>query len=328
MVTGLLVDAHAQEGAETAAARTLGQEGVIAAKEGRCDEAIDKLTRAKKLIQAPTILVPLGECQIALGKIVAGTENLQAAARERLPDDAPKAFVDAQKRAREVLPDALKKLAKINLVIAAPSGVKLTVTDNGQPVSEALLGVDKPSDPGAHVITVSAPGYLTAKGEVTVNSGERAELKLKLEPDPNAPKDVPPDTKIDPPPGGGPGPEPLPPPKPAGSSPLVPAGGVALGLGGAGLILGGVFGGLASGKQGDLDEICVDKVCPDGASDDIDTMKSFAHVSTAGFVVGGVAAVLGATLLGIGLSQGSGGSESAHIEPLIGPGFFGVRGSF
>ncbi len=323
----------AQDEAAIAAARALAQEGSVAAKAGKCEEAVDKLGRAKRIIAAPTILVPLGECQITLGQIVVGTENLQAAAREVLPDDAPKPFVDAQNRARQILPDALKKLARLRVDVVAPAGVDFELTDNGEVVSDALVGVDRPADPKLHKISVKAPGYIEATAEVTLQSGERKAIELKLEVDPNAPKEPPPG------PTGGPttgptagpttGPQPPPTPPPAeGPSALVVGGAVALSLGAAGLIVGGVFGGLASSKKSDLDEVCIEKACPAGSEDDIDDMNTYGNVSTAMFVVGGAAAGLGAILLGVGLASSGSSSEQTTASFVLRPGGFSIEGRF
>src|SRR5450432_1100557 len=81
---------HAEDSAEnTAAARTLGSEGVQLADAGKCPEAIERLTRAEALHHAPTILGRLGECQVNVGSVVEGTENLNRVVREQLPADAP-----------------------------------------------------------------------------------------------------------------------------------------------------------------------------------------------------------------------------------------------
>jgi hypothetical protein len=56
--------ARAQDSAEVAAARDLGQKGTFAAQSGHCDEAIDLLTRARAIMAVPTVLTPLGECEI------------------------------------------------------------------------------------------------------------------------------------------------------------------------------------------------------------------------------------------------------------------------
>ncbi|NUP08312.1 MAG: hypothetical protein HOW73_19855 [Polyangiaceae bacterium] len=327
LVVSIASTAAAQDESAIAAARALGQEGVVAAREGRCGEAVDKLGRAKQLYRAPTILVPLGECQLALGKIVAGTENLQLVARETLAADAPDKFVDAQKRARKLLPDALKKLGRLHLVIDAPPSAELVVTDNGDPVPSVLIGVDRPADPGKHLIEVSAPGFLKGKAEVTLAAGKSERLTIKLEPDPTPPPatqepNAPTEVGTHPGPGS--------PPfvaRERGTSPLVVGGAVSLGVGGVGRLRGAVFGGLTLSKQSDLDAICTNKLCPPGSEEDIDAMHRFGDVSTASFVIGGVGAVLGATLIGIGATR-SDDDPTAGFEVRVGPAFMSLKGVF
>src|SRR5215471_18888470 len=83
--------AQSNQAENVAAARSLGIEGVQLAEAGKCTEAIEKLTRAEALYHAPTILGRLGECQVNVGQIVVGTENLNRVVREQLPPNAPKA---------------------------------------------------------------------------------------------------------------------------------------------------------------------------------------------------------------------------------------------
>jgi hypothetical protein len=320
LLLSLLVPAvaSAQDEAAIAAARELGQQGSLDAKAGRCEEAVDKLSRAKKIIAVPTILVPLGECQIALGRVVVGTENLQAAAREVLAADAPDAFVKAQKRARQILPEALKKLARLRIDVAAPPGVTLTILDNGEPVDSVLVGVDRPADPTTHKVEISAPGFLKASAEIALASGESKRLELKLEPDPNATKPPPP---VDPPQDVGPRdevrkpPAVTPPPPPPSPSPLVPVGGAILGVGGASLLVGAIFGGLAASKKSGLDEVCVEKLCPDAEQSNIDDLVLFGDVSTGMLIAGGVVAGVGLGLLIAGATSSSEPTVGLYLKP-------------
>ncbi|NOU33224.1 MAG: hypothetical protein HOO96_35445 [Polyangiaceae bacterium] len=50
-------------------------------------------------------------------------------------------------------------------------------------------------------------------------------------------------------------------------------------------------------KRSDLDQDCRDKVCPPGAESRLSSFRTSADLSTVFFVVGGVAAVAGVTLL-------------------------------
>src|SRR6476661_5989116 len=89
--------AHADSSAENkSAARSLGIEGIQYARQGDCVKAIPLLERAETLFHAPTILGTLGECQVQVGHLVEGTENLNRVAREALTADAPAAFLQAQ----------------------------------------------------------------------------------------------------------------------------------------------------------------------------------------------------------------------------------------
>jgi len=100
---------YADEAAEnTAAARTLGIEGVQLADAGKCPEAIEKLSRAEALHHAPTILGRLGECQVNVGEVVTGTGV------------APAAGVPASGAAQSAPPGATP--APIGTAVPQPSG--------------------------------------------------------------------------------------------------------------------------------------------------------------------------------------------------------------
>src|SRR6478609_3076316 len=110
-----------------AAARSLGMQGIKMADAGDCQGAIEKLSRAEALYHAPSILGRLGECQVQVGQIVVGTENLNRVVREQLAATAPKAFKDAQERAKGVLSTALPKIAHLTVKVD-PADAKPQVT--------------------------------------------------------------------------------------------------------------------------------------------------------------------------------------------------------
>ena len=164
--------------ADIASARRIGFEGIQLAEKGNCAAAIDKLARAEALRHAPTILGRLGECQIALGKLVVGTENLQTVLREPLPPSAPAAFRAARERAQKVLDATLPKLAKVRIAVKTPPGVTPKVLFDGDRVSDSALDLDRPADPGAHEVEVSAPGFVTVKRTLTLREGGSAVVAL------------------------------------------------------------------------------------------------------------------------------------------------------
>jgi hypothetical protein len=179
--------ALAQESAgDTAAARELGQQGMKLADTGNCAEAIDKLGRSEKMYHAPSVLAKLGECQIQLGKLVEGTENLNRVVRENLGPNAPAAFVTAQEHAKEVLAEAKPRISRLKIAIAAPSSAEFVVTMDGLVVPAANLNVDRPADPGMHTIEASGPAYKKSSAKVTLEPGKSDSVALALELDPVA----------------------------------------------------------------------------------------------------------------------------------------------
>ena len=317
--------AQDQQAENVAAARSLGIQGVQLADAGKCPEAIEKLSRAESLYHAPTILGRLGECQVTVGQIVLGTENLNRVVREQLPPNAPKAFKTAQERAAKVLETALPRIAYLTVTIE-PREAQPSVTVDGSPVSSALIGVERPTDPGKHEVVAKAPGYLEAKTGVELAEGARQAVTLKLTLDPNAPL-TPPPTGETPAPTTAPATPDAVPPKSGGAKTLSY---VMLGVGGVGLAVGGVTGFMALGKKGDLD--CPDNTCSGAEAQELDSANTLALVSTIGFGVG-----IAATAVGVVLLVTSGGSKEApraaalgglRFEPYIGPNSAGVTGTF
>lgn len=308
-----------------AAARTLGIQGVQLADAGKCQEAIEKLQRAEALHHAPTILDRLGECQVAVGEIVEGTENLNACVREPLAPTAPKVFHDAQDRAQKVLASATPKIAHLIIRITPADVANVSVAFGGKPVPAALIGSDRPSDPGTHDVTASAPGYKPASTTVTLAEGGHQDITLLLERDPNAVAALPPST-----PGGAaatPTDAGTPPPEPAAKKSNTGAY-VALGIGGLGLIVGSVTGGLAFSKASD----CPNKVCK--TQSDLDSAKSMATVSTISFGVGIVGVAVGTVLLLTGNKSEAPPAAAAKpapkfaMQPFFGLNSAGLMGSF
>ena len=173
---------------ETAAARTLALEGIKLADAGRCEEAIERLTRAERLHHALVVLGRLGECQVARGRLVEGTETLRRVLRETLPPSPPEVLLKARERAQSVFDKTKGKIGAVNIIVRGPADpAHVTVMVDGEPMNVALLEVDRPTDPGEHLIEASAPGFLGASSHVTVGAGTRQNVIIELALDPHAP---------------------------------------------------------------------------------------------------------------------------------------------
>ena len=252
-------EAGAQSAENKAAARNLGIEGIKLADAGNCEEAVEKLQRAESLYHAPTILGRLGECQVSLGRIVEGTENLNRVVREPLPSSAPDAFLAARDRAQKVLDGALPKIAKLKIVVT-PNVEGLVVKVSDKPVPNALLGAERPTDPGTHTVVAEAPGHEPASAEVTLPEGGRDSVSLTLTPLPEqaAPPAPPEQVSQEAAPSAAAAPTDA---GPQASDKTLAY--VLLGVGGVGILAGGITGFLAMSKKSDLDKKCdTPSTCP------------------------------------------------------------------
>jgi hypothetical protein len=297
-------------------ARTLGVAGVALAEAGNCSQAIEKLARAEALHHAPSTAERLGECEIETGKIVAGTERLQRVIREPLASNAPAPFVAAVARARAVLDKATPRIAMLRVDVKAPPEAHVSVAIDGEPVPDAVVRDERPTDPGRHEIRATAPGYPPATASVVLADGETKTLSLQISPVANA----------------GPSSSQAPSlfPDSASAGPHSYVGAItAFSIGGVGLVVGAIAGGEVMSKSSTLSSTCnAGGVCPASMQADISSAKSWALISTTGFAIGGVGVVTGIMLL---LTQGSSPSpepKAATVVPVVGGTSAGLRGWF
>lgn len=174
--------AAAQTDSERATARAAAEAGDAAFKEGRYEEAVDYFSRAESILHAPTLLLHVARAQAKLGRYVLSREAYIKVKLEALGPDAPAAFRAAQESARRELEDVERKLARLTLKVEGPARDHVRASLNGQPLSTALIGLPFASDPGSHVLEVSADGYDSQKLEVSLKEGGSQELVVTLTP--------------------------------------------------------------------------------------------------------------------------------------------------
>jgi hypothetical protein len=216
------------------------------------------------------------------------------------------------------------KIGKLKINVNAPPKTEVSIKIDGETVSSALIGADRPTDPGEHFIEATAQGFLKSSETVVLKEGGTGEVTLNMKPDPDAPPPPPPPDNN----GGHDVNNPPPPPPPSsGGGGLRTAGIVVASVGGAGVVLGVVFGLVALGQKSDLDKTCPMKdMCPVGTQGKIDSANAMGWVSTIGFVAGGVMVAAGVTMILVG--GGSSAKKTTGIVPWIGPGSAGLSGTF
>jgi hypothetical protein len=322
-------DGTAASDEQKAAARMLGTDGVKLAMSGDCPHAVDKLTRAEALVHAPTTAVWLGQCDIQIGHLVAGTEVLNRVLRETLPDGSPKSWVDAKQHAQSLFDAAEPRIAKLTIHVDRPPGVDVQVTVDGEQVPSVLLDNERPTDPGPHHILALAQGFSPVGTDVSLSDGQSQQVSLRLVGTPSYAAAPPPSqtvvTPAPPPPN-----QPPPPSSPSGPNrtPAI----VTFAIGGAGLVVGSIFGVLALSDKSRLDSAdgCP-KSCPASSQSDISAMSRDSLISTIGIGVGVVGAALGTYFLVSARSDDSvNTARTARIDvrPWVALGSAGVGGTF
>ncbi len=171
--------ALAQSAADKATARSLANAGIEDYEAKKYADALDKVSRAQALFDAPIHLLYIARSQEKLGSLVEAAETYRKLERVKLDASAPTAFVKAQADGQRELSALLPRLPSLRISIT-PSGVEgLVLKLDGSELSSAVIGVDRPSNPGERVIRVTAPGYKDE--ERTVELVERQKLDVSIE---------------------------------------------------------------------------------------------------------------------------------------------------
>lgn len=338
--------AWAQTDDDRAGARVAATEGVKAINEKRWADAADLFTRAESLVHSPVHLLYLARAQEKLGKLVKARENYNRIIRESLKPDAPEAFRQAQTSAQQEVGPLEPRIGAVTVQLAGEKG-QVTVTNDGEKVPPALIGLPLPVDPGNHTFVAQGTDLKSDPVAVTVAEGGKAAVTLTVKAAPGTlALDAPPV-----PPGGvkpagtappagpttaaattappGTSPEPS---SSSGSNGAKIGGFVALGVGVVGVGLGTVFLLQSKSKKSDADDLCngPNGACPTSKKDQITSLdndyKSAGTLSVVGYTVGGVGLVTGAILLAVSGSKHN--ENAAGVTPWIGYQSAGLSGRF
>ena len=283
------------------AAREQVKLGYQLAQAGKCEEAIPHFLESLKLDVKAVTLINLASCEEktahlsdALGHWVEARARAQAEGNAGIEEEA-------EKRARALEP----KLPKLTVVVAG-SPADAEVTRDGVALGSASMNVPLPVNPGAHMLVVHAKGHEDTSVSISLREGEEKKVELRL----GAPKkEIARAT--------GPGPVDS---DARSLSPLVYVGfGTAL----VGFGVGTVTGLMAMGKASNAKDACPNNECTPSGLDAVDSGRTFATISTIGFVAGGVGAGVG--LYGLLLAKPKAGTS---VAVSVGPTGGSLRGTF
>jgi hypothetical protein len=301
--------------ADRATARTLAQEGQQALEGKNYAIAIDKFSRADSLVHAPTLLLGLARAQVGLGRLVEAQESYNRIIRDGVAASSPHSWTKALEDATKEVGALPQRLPWVTITVLGPTNPEVII--DSTPVPIASLGVKRPVNPGSHSIKVSAEGYLPTEKSITLSEGQSLTVNLELE---QAPADS---SQIAKKSTGGTFDT-----RTSTSSPetrrILAFG--ALGLGGAGLIVGSVTGALALRKKNQLTTACPNGECQPDQRSALDSYHTYGNISTVSFIVGAVGAAGGAILLLTQPRESS--TATAQVSAFVGVGSAGVKGTF
>jgi hypothetical protein len=281
--------ARAEDAEMRTAARDLATQGAQAFEAGRYAEASDLLRRAYELVQAPSIALLRARSLAKQGQLLEAIDLYEQTSRSKLADDAPEAFAQAVQTARTEADELRHRLPRLKLTLLGESGGPSQVTIDDKPVPAVLLGVERPINPGQHVIVVQVAGLVRATRELAMVESETYRVELEVGPVKPVEKPV---VAV------------VPSERPVAESshsgpPLRTLGYVGLGVGAVGLGIGTITGLAALRHKSNLDDACKPQ-CPASSADEIDSFRSNRTISWISYGVGIAAAATGVVLLAVG----------------------------
>jgi hypothetical protein len=271
------------------AARPLAQRGYELYELGRYAEAIELFRQAEARYHAPPHLLYIARGLAELGRFLEARRTYASVAGEVIAPDAPAQFHQARS-------DAERELAALEPripVIEIDTNVEARGADvwiDRRRVGRAPVRV--PVDPGAHEIVLRPAEGAGRSRTVTLAAGQSVRLDFEVEAAP---------TELD---------------------PLVPGAVAAFAVSGVALAVGIGTGVASLAKVADLEEACPDRRCPPELEESGAEAERLGNVSTVMFVVAGVGAATGATLLLIGSERWSGLRARPALAGLLVDGWF------
>ncbi|MCA9632228.1 MAG: hypothetical protein KC766_31460 [Myxococcales bacterium] len=334
--------------AEKETARSLLGAGQKKFEAGDYAGALEAWRGADDIMHVPTTGIRVGKAQERLGKLVEARDAWLEVARHPVEPGEPRAFTAARKEAVALAAAIEERIPSVTVTVSGvPQELELDVSVDGVRVPPAAALLPRKVNPGAHKLSVNAPGYLAREEEFSLGEGESRTLNVELQRDPAAaaaPATAAPATVATAPP-----PQTSPPPIAPGhedySRPIEPRHDspgsanmfavVSFTAGGLGVVVGGITGIMSATKTSDIKTRCEGDRCPTESEPDIDDAKTLATISNIGFGVG----VLGLGLGVLALVLDDGGSAATapprrtarrgvSLTPVLGVGSFELRGRF
>jgi hypothetical protein len=287
-------------------------------------DALQMFQLAWEQSYSPNARLYIGRCFVKLGNLRTGYDELRATLREAHTRSAEdKKYLNTRNAAAAELALLEPRLGRL-IVLLDDRVEGATVTLDGKPLAASKLEEPLTFEPKTVTLVASAEGRDDVKRSVNIGGGRTIAVAMLFPPVAGAPVSA----------GGKPDSTSAP-EQSDGYTILQYLGFVAIGLGGATLVLAAASGAAAASRQAALDQACGGARCTDPAFGDVvDTGKQFETLAYIGLGVGAAAALGGVALVLFGGeseddeeadSAETAGGQSAAVIPLPGGAAFSYQ---
>lgn len=274
--------------AKKAEAKKNFDEGKAKADAGDYAGALPLFQKAEEIWPAAAPKLRIAECLDKLGKVPEAIAAYRVFLESNPTGKYAERVPEVGQRITEL--EALRPV-KVSVKVTPPDAKALQITIDGQPVA----GPEFEIPPGAHTMVVSAEGFAPATEQLQLKGGEQREVAITLAAAaPAAPATPPPAPEEETDDGGS----------------NIPAY-VTLGIAGAGVVLGTVFGVLALGAKGDFED--------EPTTENADAAERDALIADMSFGVALTFGITGIVLLFTGGEEEEDTTEEAPAEQASRP---------
>jgi len=330
--------AFAMSDGDKEAIRALANDAAKDFDHGDYASARDKFQRAYAIAKVPRLALRAAQADVKLGQLVAAYELYrQAIGLERNDLWVGKSQEQAQAEAQRELDVLQARLPRLTIQVQGVNASEVAVTIDGQAVPAPLLGVERFVDPGKRNVSGKF-GEQKSDQVVTLAEGEKKVLVLKFTPALAMGLAVPGNGIVSAHAGAAGASKPSNTPgQPDSSASTAPSASprrasnaartlawVSLGMGAGGVVVGTLAGIIVASKYSDLNKSCPDRQCDPSHQTKVNNYEHWRTVSTTGFIVGGVGAAAGVTLLLTSPKR----ENLSSVTLWMGPASVGVEGAF
>jgi hypothetical protein len=306
--------ALAQSASDKETARSLMDQGFDLRNHGDLNGALARFKAANAIMHVPTTALEVAHTQVALGRLVEARDTLAQIMTSVPSPGEPHQFRTARAEAQTLDASLEARVPAVTVTVTgAAGGAPVGLSVDGVAVPAAVIGLPRRLDPGHHVF-VATTSTQEGRAEIDVAEGDKKDVSITLA---TVAKPAPPPPVH----------EETPPPVPESHrSYALPI--VFFTVGGVGLVAGAITGAIELSQQSSLSTNCPNHVCPPSQYSALDGANVLATISTVAVIVGGAGLVGGVITLLVGGKSSAPAPTEARVEPWIGLGSAGIRGTF